>query len=317
MRMFSRASEEAGTTSGYLHRRYAESFAEFGTPCFLPESEGWILKRKIPGFPHYDAMGNYPLFACKDWSALSLDLNGLKDELVSLSLVADPFGSYSISDLHRCFDVVVPFKEHYVVDLHRPLNESVSSHHRYYGRKALRDLFIERCDQPSLFLDEWCDLYNTLIARHHLEGLKAFSKTSFAKQLSTPGLVMFRALREGTAVGAQLWYRQGTVAYSHLLACNDIGYRYRASYALYLQSLEYFANEVRFADLGACAGVKESLASGLTVFKSGWTKETRPAYFCGRIFDNDKYAKILAQMGSATTNYFPTYRELELASVST
>ena len=60
--------------TGYLHPLYAASFAEFGTPSELPECGGWILERKILGFPYRDAMGCYPLLACKDWAHLSEDV---------------------------------------------------------------------------------------------------------------------------------------------------------------------------------------------------------------------------------------------------
>ena len=80
--------------TGYLHADYARSLAEFGTPRELPRSGGWILERKIPGFNAYDAMGCYPLFCCKDWSRLQGDIAELQSELVSLSLVPDPFGDF-------------------------------------------------------------------------------------------------------------------------------------------------------------------------------------------------------------------------------
>jgi hypothetical protein len=78
--------------TGYLHPLYAESLSEFGTPYELARCRGWILKRQIPGFSYYDAMGCYPLFPCQDWSKLSGDLEELGDQLVCLSVVTDPFG---------------------------------------------------------------------------------------------------------------------------------------------------------------------------------------------------------------------------------
>ncbi len=52
--------------TGYLHRHYALSLAQSGTARELPGGGGWILERRIPGFPYCDAMGGYPLFACRD-----------------------------------------------------------------------------------------------------------------------------------------------------------------------------------------------------------------------------------------------------------
>ena len=111
---------------GYLHPGYAQSLAEFGTPRELPGSRGWILKREIPGFSFHDAMGCYPLFTCQDWSQLHADLEDIGNDLASLLLVTDPFGEYNTTYLNRCFkDAVIPFKDHFIVDLSRSADNFV------------------------------------------------------------------------------------------------------------------------------------------------------------------------------------------------
>lgn len=297
--------------TGYMHPQYAESLREFGSPRELPRCGGSILERQIPGSSYQDAMGCYPLFACRDWSKLHLDLENLKDGLVSLSLVADPFGEYTPFDLHECFDLVIPFKEHFVADLNQPMNAIASKHHRYYARKSLQDVYIERCPDPTQFINEWVDLYGILIQRHNLEGIKALSKMTFAKQLRIPGIVMFRAISQRTTVGAHLWYTQGEVAYSHLAAFNSLGYDLMASYALYWSAIEYFADKVQWLDLGAGAGVKSNSVDGLSQFKRGWSTGTRTVYFCGRIFNHERYWEIARAKGVSATDYFPAYRKGE------
>src|SRR4026209_724846 len=106
--------------NGYSHPAYAASLAEFGKPRALPRSNGWILERPISPTPYRDAMGCYPLFACDDWSKLDSDLEQLADDIVSLAIVADPFGAHDPEQLRKCFSTLVtPFKEHLVTDLSR------------------------------------------------------------------------------------------------------------------------------------------------------------------------------------------------------
>ena len=299
--------------NGYTHPRYAESLSEFGSPRELPRCGGWILERPIPGFPYRDAMGCYPLFSCQDWSKLHLDLDEIADDdLVSLTIVADPFGEYDEAYLHKCFhDVVLPFKDHYVVDLRRPMNDFVSEHHRYYAQRALKKVIVETCSDPARFLDEWVKLYARLIKRHKLTGIKAFSRTAFAKQLSIPGLLIFRTISQGSAIGAHLWYVQGAVAYSHLAAFSPLGYELMVSYATYWSAIEYFVGQVRWLQLGAGAGVKPSCTDGLARFKRGWSTGTRTAYLCGRIFNPKRYSEIVTARGISETDYFPAYRKGE------
>lgn len=304
---------------GYLSAAYAQSLAEFGTPRQLPRSGGWLLERPIADTPLRDALGCYPLFACSDWPALCEDLATLDDELVSVGLVTDPFGNYCEDQLRGSFDRVVRFKEHFLVDLTRDPQEFVSQHHRYYARKSLRVARVDLCADPAAHLDEWVALYQVLVERHHLKGLKAFSRDSFARQLQVPGLLMFRmtGLEQKELLALQLWYIQGDVGYSHLTAFSDAAYRTRASYGLYWSAIEAcrreYAGRVRWLNLGAGAGVYSDATDGLTDFKRGWSTETRPAYFCGRVLNPSRYDELSRHRAPPETKYFPAYRAGELA----
>jgi hypothetical protein len=259
-------------------------------------------------------MGCYPLFSCVNWSGLSEDIAKLDQYLVSLTIVADPFGQYQTEELHQCFpDLMKPFKEHLVVDLHRPLSSFVSSHHQAQTKRALQSVHVERCNDPAEHANEWIDLYRNLKTRHDMKGFSAFSAKSLAEQLLVPGLVMFRGAEKDHTVGMALWYRQGAVAYYHLAASSNRGYEVEASFALVWAALEHFSAEgLDWADLGAGAGVRNDAKDGLTLFKRGWSTGSRPVYLCGRILQRDTYKSLSRQMGGRHTHYFPAYRAGEL-----
>lgn len=304
---------------GYLSADYARALSEFGQPRQLSRSGGWLLERSIAETPDRDALGCYPLFTCHDWPGLQADLAALGSDLVSVGLVTDPFGNYSEEQLRANFDRVVRFKEHFLVDLERAPETYVSSHHRYYARKSLKTARVERCVDPLMHLDEWVSLYQVLVERHQLRGLKAFSRASFAKQLQVPGLVMFRMTGgDGNELLAlQLWFVQGEVAYSHLTAFADAAYKQRSSYGLYWAAIDLWRQEetgrVRWLNLGAGAGATSDAKDGLTEFKRGWSTETRPAYFCGKVLNATRYDELSQLRGPHGTNYFPAYRAGELA----
>ncbi len=299
--------------TGFMHPDYVKSLAEFGNPRELPKCGGWVLERIIPGFAHRDALGSYPLFVCRDWAELPADLLELGDELVSLSIVTDPFGDYEVADLNKNFDIVIPFKDHFIVDLSLPLNQVVTKSHQSTVRRARQDVEVEFCPEPALLLEEWKELFANLVNKHSIAGIKAFSEKAFAKQLSIPGMVMFKAVANGTIVGLDLWYVHKDVAYGHLVAISPLGYKLRASYALKWYLLNYFADKVRWLDLGSGAGIQSDKSDGLTDFKRGWSSGTRPVYFCGKIFKPELYAGIVKAKGVTATNYFPAYRDGEFA----
>jgi hypothetical protein len=297
---------------GYAHADYAASLAEYGSPRVLPACHGWIVERSIPGTLHRDAMGCYPLFACRDWSRLPNDVENLGQELVSLVLVTDPFGDYTEDSLRRTFkDLVVPFKEHFIVDLAANPETFVHPHHRRNARKALEAIFVDTCDAAAS-IPEWRGLYANLVERHDISGIARFSDSSFALQSKVPGALMLRAIHEGRTVGMTWWFISGGVGYYHLGAYSDAGYELRASFALFWRAIELFrADGLRCLDLGAGAGLANDAQDGLSRFKKGWSTDTRTAYLCGRILDQPRYAEIVKVKGVAPTNYFPAYRKGE------
>jgi hypothetical protein len=294
---------------GYLSAAYAASLADHGTPRLLARSQGWVLRRPIDGTPWEDACGCYPLFACQDWSRLADDLSELGDQIVSFSAVADPFGGYDLGLLGECFPQLArPFKEHFIIDLERDPETYISRHHLREARRALRKLSVERCDQPAEVLADWIRLYAILVERHGISGIPAFSEASFAAQLRVPGIVAFRAAYQGETVAIFLWYEQGEVAYYHLAAHSDEGYRLGASYALLRLAIDFFAaSGPGWLDLGGSAGLGDA-DDGLAQFKRGWATGTRTAYLCGRIFDDEAYDELIRRTGMAVTSYFPAYR---------
>lgn len=294
---------------GYLHSAYAAALSEFGEPHLLPHCRGWVLKRSILNTTLHDAMGCYPLFACEDWSQLKTDLQEVSEELVSVSLVTDPFGDFDEVYLRECFpDLVKPFKEHFVVDLSQPLESFVHQHHLRNARNALRNVEVERCAKPLDFLNDWTRLYDTLIERHNITGITAFSRESFAQQLAVPGIVAFRAVEHDNTVGMLLWYEQNERAYYHLGAYSQRGYETGASFALFDHALRYFCSqETKLLNLGAAAG-SYGADSGLTRFKQGWSNGIRTAYLCGRILARGEYEQLVAATHTGSSDYFPAYR---------
>jgi hypothetical protein len=254
-------------------------------------------------------MGCYPLFVCGDWSQLEADLDQVEG-LICLSLVTDPFGDFDLKNLQQCFpDLLTPFKQHFVVDLSRNPETFVDSHHRRNARKSFTKVAVEECANPPDILDVWIDLYRTLVERHRITGIAVFSRESFAKQLTVPGIVAFRAVCDDTTVGILLWYEQGSRAYYHLGAYSARGYELRASFALFDYSIKYFAQrELEWLSLGSGAGLGSSEESGLSRFKQGWSTGVRTVYFCGRVFEHERYEEILKTRHLPPAEYFPAYR---------
>jgi hypothetical protein len=303
----------SGSETGYRHPAYAASFTGAVTPRELPHCGGWYLERPIPGTDLRDGMGCYPIFACRDWRGLARDLPALASRLVSLSLVTDPFGAFTESDLRQSFQVVRPYKTHYVVDLDQPTDRHLApASHRRNTARALRSVQTDICVDPLAMLDEWTQLYAHLVARHRLTGARVLPRASLTAQLMVPGMTMFKAVCDGEVVGLHLWYVMGDTAYGHLGATSRKGYELMASYALYARAIESFRGRLRGLNLGSSAGLPDDESGrGLRAFKAGWSTGTRPAYLCGRVFQHEPYARLAAAADADETSCFPAYRRAE------
>lgn len=299
---------EHDAVTGYLHSLYATSLTEFGNCRELPACGGWILERNIPETSYKDAMGCYPLFFCRDWTLLSHDLAQLEGQLISLALVTDPFGNFLINDLQQIFDICFLYKEHYITDLSKPIETYINKGHRRNALSALKKVIVEPCLDPYAYVEEWTYLYDFLIRRHHIQGIRRFTKAAFECQLRVPGIVYFRVLYNGRLIGGDIYYIQNGVAYSHLAAFTDEGYSLDASYASKWTAIEYFTGKVSWMNLGAGAGLSQTKKDGLLYFKHGWATDVRPVFFCGRIFDSQRYDILANTAGIPDSTYFPIYR---------
>jgi hypothetical protein len=292
--------------AGYLHPGYAASLAEWGAPTELPRSGGWFLKRPIPGIEAWDGMGCYPFLACRDWSALGSDLEGLKGELVSFVAAPDPFGDYTVAQLVAAFgDQVVKFKDHHVADLRRPLDSFLSKRRRQRADRALRIVDVEFSEQPLQHLDAWMEVFSHSAEQFGLRGLRAFSREAFRQQLALPGAAMSLARQGSELVAAHIQMVHGGVAYAHMAAAKPAAGTIGAAAALYYAELMYYAGKVDWIDWGGEAGL--STSGSLSTFKQGWSTGVRPAYICGRILDRPLYEQ-LALAAGARGGYFPAYR---------
>mgnify|MGYP000959020432 FL=1 len=298
-------------SAAYRHEAYARALQQGDAACFA-NAGGWWIKRRIPGTSLFDGAGPYPLLVCVDWSGLAADLAGVADDIVSFAAVVDPLGDFDEAMLRRAFpDVLFPYKQHYTVDLTRPLEQTVSKHHKYYARRALRDFRVEHCEDPVRYRDTWVALYSELVGRHEITGPAAFSPGSLAAQLAVPGMQVFLAYDGDEIAGIQLWAVQGSAVHHHLSAYSTRGYAMRVSYAMVWKAMENLqAAGVQLASLGAGAGINSN-SGGLTEFKAGWSDGQRTAWFGGRVFDRERYRQLSAEV-PPDTPFFPLYRAAQV-----
>ena len=202
-----------GSGTGYGSAQYAASLIHLGEALPLPASGAHLVRRPIGDGPHWDAAAPYPLLSPARPERLAGDLqalDGAAEGPVSVTAVIDPLAGATEEQLRAAFpDHLRPFKRHYLVELDRPLEEFVSSHHLRYLRRGLANVEVTEVPYSGDSLERWIELYARLVERHGITGAAAFSRESFEALAAAPGLVAFAARMEGRVVGMQLWLQEG------------------------------------------------------------------------------------------------------------
>lgn len=296
---------------GYASEMYADTLQHIGEPEPIGPEPSWVLERKVPGTDFFDAAGPYPIMVSSDWDGLLASVKTVRSRWVTLTLVSDPLGSYSRSDLEVCFpDYCVPFKTHFVVSLEEWDSGHVHKSHRRNISKAKSAVTVTRLGQPWNREGDWIELYHTLKLRHSIAGHADFPVASLRSILRHPDIVVFRAHNHGDTLGMMLWMTQSDRAYYHLAAYSEEGYRCGASFLLVDHSIRHFQSNTHFRslNLGGGAGFSVSDDDGLTRFKRGFSTHTRVAFICGRVLDGEIYHRLCQQTGTARKPFFPAYR---------
>jgi hypothetical protein len=218
--------------------------------------------------------------ACGHWDSLLDDLQTSGKTWVTFTAVPDPLGAPGEAELRRIFrDHIRRFKTHYVAELEGWTGPTRAGHRA--------------------------------MARHTIQGLRAFSRASFAALFAVPGMHVARAVSGNETVAMSLWATHGEYGYYHLSASSARGYELSATYAMVDSAIRYLRGiGLTFLDLGGGAGVTEPDADGLGDFKRGWATAERTAWLCGRILDPEAYR---ALADGRPNEYFPAYRAGEFS----
>lgn len=297
---------------GFAHPDFAQVYADLGQPVSLAGSGGTLLRRRIAGTDQTDLTGCYPFFCCADWSALDDDLALLRQDDVSLVLVADPFCEAPVERLARLFDFARPFKTHYVADLSKPLASFVSPDRIRQARKAARELEVEVAPSPPAMVDDWLSLWERSRHADHASGETRLSREAAERLFRVPGIVVIRALHRGRTVGMHVEVQQGDVIHGHFATYDPECYRLGVSALLNLYELEYFAARARFYNHGGVPG-REDRQNGLSRFKQDFSNTTRTAFLCGSVLDPAAYARLTTRKIDPGSAFFPAYRALDQA----
>ncbi len=297
--------ESARKAMAYADPQFAASFNTFGAPARLEHSGAIVLLTHASPEGALDAVGPYPLLSCPRPDLLVTDLDQLRDlGAVTLTAVLDPLGPPAVPDAR--LEVLRAFKTHFITS--PPAHDRPSKHHRREVRIARPRVSVVIEDGNQADVDAWMSLWSGLVDRHHLVGMRAGSRETFASQFSLPGATVMWAFVLGELVAAQIVLMTERVAYAHLAVTTRRGRDSRAMYALDAALLEMAETQRRTIHWGGDAGFSGA-EDGLIAYKRGWANATCEAQLLGAILDPVEYARLVGSDAPSPSGWFPAYQD--------
>ncbi len=302
-------------TTGYQHPGYARSFSGNAQIKRLEHSGGWLLRRPVNNQGIEDLCNAYPMFVGDNVTALAVDLAAMDHtQVASIILRSDPFDDYSITGGLPGFDIVRPFKHHYIASLERPWRSFVRKSSRKVAARVRQQFEFSCVPQPSTRAHTLWQLHQLMLEK---QGANKALWTSeiIAAQLVLPGVTVFEVSDTTQTHAIACFMAVADRVYAHLLGVTEEGRAQNIIHGIYAYALDYFRDQARYIDFGSNAGLADDPEDGLSCFKQGWCSETRTSYLCGKILNPSLYTELCYQHGVSSATFFPAYRTPKTAAM--
>jgi len=159
-------------------------------------------------------------------------------------------------------------------------------------------------------LDAFMKLYAETMKKNEASEFYFFKKEYYIQLLLNKNIELYEVLSEDKIIAMGFFMFGEKVAHYHLSANSDLSYKLNSNYAL-LNAIFCRAKELGldYFMLGGGASPKED--DPLLKFKQKFSKEIRPFYISGKIYNQelyDKYNNIWKEQSKEDIKYFLKYR---------
>lgn len=216
-----------------------------------------------------------------------------------------PFNSFPIE--HSSYlDFNLHDRNVVVKDLNQDILSSYSSKVRNVIKRACEKIsFRESCD-----IDKFIELYNATMLKNSATEFYFFPKSYYQNLLKNPNVKLYEIEYENSIVAMGFFMFGDKIAHYHLSANTNISYKINANNALlHYAFLKAKESGLDYMLLGG--GTTSQEDDSLLRFKKKFSKELKPFYISGNIYNKtiyDKYNKIWQEQSVENVKYFLKYR---------
>jgi len=192
----------------------------------------------------------------------------------------------------------------------KDLSEDILASYNAKVRNAVRRATEKVVFRESVNIDKFIELYNETMKKNEASDFYFFSKEYYKKLLQNNKIKLYELVCESQVVAMGFFMFGDNIAHYHLSANTPLSYKINANYALlhYAFSIAKYMG-LKYFLLGGGTTSKED--DSLLKFKKKFSKETKPFYISGKIYDKviyEKYNNLWASQSKEDIKYFLKYR---------
>jgi len=192
----------------------------------------------------------------------------------------------------------------------KDLSEDILASYNAKVRNAVKRATEKVVFCESVNIDKFIELYNETMKKNEASDFYFFSKEYYEKLLQNTNIKLYELVYESQVVAMGFFMFGDNVAHYHLSANTPISYKINANYALLHHAFSIAKDMgLKYFLLGGGTTSKED--DSLLKFKKKFSKETKPFYISGKIYDKEiyeKYNNLWESQSKENIKYFLKYR---------
>ena len=229
-----------------------------------------------------------------------------KDENIIAEFIRfHPFNNFPIK-YDKFLDFNIYDRDVVAKDLTGDILASYKSKIRNIIKRSSEKVIIRESEDINTFIK----LYNETMDKNNAEEFYFFDKEYYIDLLKNKSIELYEVRYKDTIVAMGFFMFGKDIAHYHLSANSDISYKLNTNYAL----LDYAFNKAKEKGINNFmlgGGTTSSKEDSLFKFKRKFSKETKPFYISGKIYNHDvydKYVKLWDKQSKEDVKYFLKYR---------
>ncbi len=228
-----------------------------------------------------------------------------KDEKIIAEFMRfHPFNTFPINN--KVFDINIYDRDVVVINLEQDILKSYSSKVRNIVKHSIENTTF----QQSNDIDKFIELYTNTMDKNNADDFYFFDKQYFTNLICIKDVKLYEITFKDETIAMGFFIFSEDFIHYHLSANTALSYKLNANYALLHNIfLEAQKSNKRYCILGG--GLTSSQSDSLFKFKKKFSKELKPFYISGKVYDEkvyNQYNKIWQEQSSQEVKYFLKYR---------